>query len=62
MLCCDCQYLGDKYSFPQPNDIVDVDKNNEFIKHFYCCCGDCDMYEKDITALDIKMCECFEEN
>lgn len=25
ILCCDCQYCGDKYSFPIPNDLMEVD-------------------------------------
>lgn len=24
--CCECQYLGDKYSFEQPNDLIDMDE------------------------------------
>ena len=28
ILCCDCQYCGDKYSFPLPNDLIEVDSEN----------------------------------
>lgn len=31
------------------------------LKHFYCCCGDCDLYGQDITGLGLKKCDCFEE-
>lgn len=24
ILCCDCQYCGDKYSFPLPNDLLEL--------------------------------------
>lgn len=51
ILCCDCQYCGDKYSFPLPNDLIEVDSENPFIKHYYCCCGDSEFYGKDITNL-----------
>ena len=60
-LCCDCQYCGDKYSFPIPNDLLHMDPENPILKHFYCCCGDCDLYGKDITGLGIHECEHFEE-
>jgi len=60
-ICCDCQYCGDKHSFPEPNDLLEMDSENPLLKHFYCCCGDCDLYEKDITALGIHECECFKE-
>ena len=60
-LCCDCQYCGDKYSFPIPNDLIYMDPENPILKHFYCCCGDCDLYGKDITGLGIHECEHFEE-
>ena len=53
ILCCDCQYCGDKYSFPLPNDLIEVDSENPFIKHYYCCCGDSEFYGKDITNLDL---------
>lgn len=61
IICCDCQYCGDKYSFPMPNSLVDVDSENPLLKHFYCCCGDSPHYEHDITALGISRCEYFEE-
>ena len=61
ILCCDCQYLGDKSSFPLPNDLIDVDPDNSFLKHYYCCSGDCSLYMKDITNLGITQCDCFEE-
>ena len=60
-LCCNCQYCGDKYSFPEPNDLLHMDPENPMLKHFYCCCGDCDLYGKDITGLGIHECEHFEE-
>lgn len=60
-LCCDCQFCGDKHSFPEPNDLIEMDPEHPMLKHFYCCCGDCDLYEKDITALGIRECEYFEE-
>ena len=59
-LCCDCQYCGDKYSFPEPNDLIYMDLENPMLKHFYCCCGDCDLYGKDITGLGIHECKHFE--
>lgn len=46
ILCCDCQYCGDKYSFPLPNDLIEVDSENPFIKHYYCCCGTQNFTEK----------------
>lgn len=60
-LCCDCQYCGDKYSFPEPNDLLYMDPENPMLKHFYCCCGDCKLYMKDITGLGIHDCGHFEE-
>lgn len=61
MICSDCQYCGDKYSFPLPNDLIDIDDKNPLIKHYYCCCGDCELYRKDITSLGIKVCKYFDE-
>lgn len=60
ILCSDCCYLGDKYSFEQPNELLDTDPCNPFLKHYYCNCGDCDNYRKDITFLGITECCCFE--
>ena len=60
-LCCDCQFCGDKYSFPEPNDLIYMDPENPMLKHFYCCCGDCNLYGKDITGLGICECEHFKE-
>ena len=60
-LCCDCQFCGDKYSFPEPNDLIYMDLENPMLKHFYCCCGDCNLYGKDITGLGIHECKHFEE-
>lgn len=60
-ICCDCQYCGDKFSFPLPNDKILYDQENPMLKHFYCCCGDCDLYGKDVTGLGLKKCDCFEE-
>jgi hypothetical protein len=59
-LCCGCQYLGDKYSFPRPNDFVGIDLGNPCFKHYYCCCGDCERYREDVTNLEITECECFD--
>ena len=59
-VCCDCQYIGDKYSFPRPNNLIDMDEDNPYIKHFYCCMGDCEQYKKDVSVQFIKECECFE--
>lgn len=61
LLCCDCQYCGDKYSFPLPNDLIVTDNSNPFIKHYYCCCGDSKFYEQDITDLGVTCCDNFEE-
>lgn len=60
-ICTECANLGDKFSFPLPNNLIDMDVENPFIKHYYCCCGDCDMYKKDITGILIKNCEWFQE-
>lgn len=61
ILCCDCQYCGDKYSFPIPNDLMEVDPKNHLIKHYYCCCRDSELYEKNITNLGLTECNFFEE-
>ena len=61
MICSDCGYCGDKYSFPLPNDLNYTDTENPFIKRYYCCCGDNKHYMKDITGLNIGSCEDFEE-
>lgn len=61
LLCWSCQYCGDKYSFPLPNELLGIDKNNPRRKHHYCCRGDCERYRQDITYLEIESCECFEE-
>lgn len=60
ILCPDCRYCGDKYSFPTPNELLDVDPENPFLKRYYCCCGDCDLYRQDITGLGVTDCACFE--
>lgn len=60
-ICCNCQYCGDKYSFPLPNDMLEVDKENPLLKAFYCCNGDCQLYEKRIDTLGIMGCKYFEE-
>ena len=59
--CADCCYLGDKYSFPLHDNKIDVDDKNPFLKHYYCCCGDSERYEKDVTNEIISDCDCFEE-
>lgn len=61
ILCCDCQYCGDKFSFPLPNNLIYEDVANPLLKHYYCCCGDCEFYGKDITSLGISQCNNFEE-
>lgn len=60
-ICCDCQYNGDKFSFPLPNSLIDVDEENPLIKHYYCCCGDGEFYGQDVTVLGLKQCDCFDE-
>ena len=60
-ICCRCQYCGDKYSFPEPNDLIYMDPVNPMLKHLYCCCGDCELFEKDITSLGRQECEHFKE-
>lgn len=59
--CVDCQYIGDKYSFPMPNDKEDVFNDNPLMKHYYCCNGDCNQYGREVSSRDIQSCECFEE-
>lgn len=59
-LCHQCQYIGDKHSFPMPNNLIGIDPNNPTIKHFYCCCGDSECYGEDVTDVEIKECECFD--
>lgn len=61
ILCCDCQYCGDKYSFPLPNDLMENDPGDSSMKHYYCCCGDSELYSKDITSLGLIRCDEFEE-
>ncbi len=61
ILCCDCQYCGDKYSFPLPNNLTYVDSVNPLLKCYYCCNGDCELYGQDITSLGITQCDNFEE-
>lgn len=60
-ICCNCAYVGDKYSFPLPNNLLDCDEDNPYIKHYYCCCGDSEQYEKDVSIQNIQLCECFSE-
>jgi hypothetical protein len=59
--CTDCAYCGDKYSFEQPNDLIDIDANNPLIKHYYCNCGDSKYYRQDVTGIETDDCEDFEE-
>lgn len=40
---------------------IEVDPENPLLKHFYCCCGDCELYEHDATSLGIKTCGHFEK-
>ena len=61
LLCCDCGYLGDKYSFPMPNDLLGADENNPALKRYYCCNGDCSLYKKDVSVMGIEHCRYFEE-
>ncbi len=58
-ICRRCQYLGDKYSFPLPNNLLEADAQNQ--KKFYCCCGDCTLYGLDVTEREIGVCKWFEE-
>jgi hypothetical protein len=58
MKCQNCQYVGDKFSFEQPNNLLYVDENG---KHFYCNCGDSKHYCKDVTEIKPINCDCFEE-
>ena len=60
-ICCDCQYLGDKYSFPVPNNLIDIYAENPWLKHYYCCCGDSPLYKKDVSNLGLTHCDHFEE-
>lgn len=60
-ICCDCQYNGDKFSFPLPNSLIDVDAENPLLKHYYCCCGDSKFYKQDVSMLGLKQCDCFDE-
>lgn len=60
-LCRSCAYCGDKYSFPLPNDLVGEDEDAPCGKHYYCCSGDCERYQEDITYTEVSSCECFEE-
>ena len=60
-ICCECQYCGDKHSFPMPNDLLEVYPENPLLKVLYCCCGDCDLYGKEVTKLGLTECKCFEE-
>lgn len=41
--CKECQYLGDKFSFPMPN--------NKALQGHYCCSGDCPQYGQDIKLI-----------
>lgn len=59
--CVVCSYLGDKHSFPLPNDKPDVFEDNPLMKHYYCCCGDCNQYSTDVSVKNIQECECFED-
>ena len=47
--CRSCQYIGDKYSFSVPNDLVGADPKDPTKKRLYCCCGDSPYYEEDIA-------------
>lgn len=40
---------------------IEVDPENPLLNHFYCCCGDCELYEHDATSLGIKTCGHFEK-
>ena len=60
-ICCDCQFCGDKFSFPLPNDKILIDPKNPLLKHYYCCCGDCELYGQDVTGMGLEKCDCFEE-
>lgn len=57
----ECQYIGDRYSFPNPNPFIGMEATNLSTKRFYCCCGDCEQYAEDITDMGIEQCDCFDE-
>lgn len=59
--CGRCQYVGDKFSFEQPNDLIDRDEKYPWVRHYYCNCGDSIHYKQDITDAKIKKCESFKE-
>lgn len=58
--CYDCAYCGDKFSFPDSENFADVFADNEKMKHFYCCCGDCVNYRKEVFDNTAMNCNCFE--
>lgn len=60
-ICCNCIFCCDKRGFPEPDDLIEIDPKNPMLEHFYCCCRDCSLYEKDITGLGIQECKHFEE-
>lgn len=60
-LCRRCAYIGDKYSFPMPNDLPAVDAADPTVKCLFCCCGDYTLYGKEVTWEDLKDCEHFDE-
>ena len=60
-LCPRCQYVGDKYSFLEPNDLPGTSSEDPEKKRLYCCCGDSDLYGQDVTDRNISECEPFEE-
>ena len=60
-ICAKCQYRGDKYSFPLPNDLLEAYPDDPSRKPLYCCCGDSGKYMKDVTKPPVHECGCFEE-
>lgn len=49
MKCNTCAFCGDKYSFPLPNELVAADPKSPFGKRLYCCCGNSELYQEDVT-------------
>ena len=59
--CADCAYLGDKYSFPLPNELEDTEHGHPLPKRYYCCCGDSPNYQKCVSStMVVQSCEHFE--
>ena len=59
--CVDCGYCGDCESFDKKFFNQNKGKDIEWIKHYYCNCGDSEYYKQDITNIEVKNCTEFEE-